>query len=134
VDQTHLLATPDYVAPEILEGFHGDIGSDLYSLGGCLFHALTGTPPHATEGLSVEELRRIKAVAPKLSSGKLSKETMALLGRMLDPDPGRRISSDQELESAMLSILSNLESRTDWGFSSSLIGKMLGGSRGRGEA
>jgi serine/threonine protein kinase len=134
VDQTHLLATPDYVAPEILDGYHGDVGSDLYSLGGCLFHTLTGTPPHVTEGLSVEELRRVKAVPTKLSSGKFSKETNALIGRMLDPDPSRRISSDQELESAMLSILSKLEARPGWGFSSSVIGKILGGHRGRGEA
>lgn len=134
VDRTHLLATPDYVAPEILDGFHGDVASDLYSLGGCLFHAMTGSPPHVTEGLSVEELRRVKSVPPKLSSGKFSKETKELLRRMLDPDPARRISTDQELESAMLSILSKLESRPDRGFSSSLIGKLLGGHRGRGEA
>jgi hypothetical protein len=34
----------------------------------------------------------------------------------------------------MLSILSKLDARPGWGFSSSVIGKMLGVPRGRGEA
>jgi len=76
----------------------------------------------------------VKAVPPDLSSGKFSKETGALLGSMLDPDPARRIRSDRELESVLLSILEKLESGTAGGFSGTWIGRLLGGHRHRGEA
>jgi serine/threonine protein kinase len=126
-----LLATPDYVSPEILGGFRGDFVSDLYSLGGCLFHALTGEPPYATEGLSVEELRRIKAVAPEFSPGKVSKDTKSLLTRLLDPDPARRFRSHEELESAMVGILGKAESRVSGGFPGKLLARLLRTDRGR---
>lgn len=134
VAQSHLLATPDYVAPEILAGFRGDVLGDLYSLGGCLFHALTGSPPYGTEGLSLEELRRVKAKRVNIPAGRLSQATRGLLEKMLDPDPARRFRSDEELESAMLAILRNLEARPAGGFAGSLIGKLLGAGRSRGEA
>jgi serine/threonine protein kinase len=102
----HLLATPDYVAPEILSGFRGDASSDLYSLGGCLFHALFGRPPFVTDGLSLLDLQALKTVPLRLPEKGCSQETMALLSRMLNPDPSGRLPTCADLEERLLELLS----------------------------
>lgn len=109
--EQHLMATPDYVAPEVLAGESGDSRSDLYGLGGCLYHAFTGEPPYKTEGKSLEELRLLKRHPVKLSSRKwnLLPETAALVNRMLAPDPNSRFSSCDELEAAFRAVLEKLE-------------------------
>lgn len=108
VAQEQLLATPDYVAPEMLAGFRGDFSSDLYSLGGCLHHALFGTPPYPTEGVSVERLREMKAARVRFPKDRCRRETTALLERLLDPDPSRRFHSSEELERALLDSIHRL--------------------------
>jgi len=105
VAEPHLLATPDYVPPEMLAGFRGDERSDIYSLGGCLFHALTGAPPYATDGLSIQELRLLKARPVSFPDGSVSPEVRRLVARMLDPDPSRRFRSLAEVEAAILAAL-----------------------------
>lgn len=112
VAQPHLLATPDYVAPEMLAGFRGDERSDIYSLGGCLFHAMTGSAPYGTEGLSIQELRLLKAKPARFPEGPFSPAAKRLVIRMLDPDPARRFRSLGEVEAV---ILSALDSGAGWG-------------------
>ena len=43
------LGTADYCAPEQIEGRQLDARADVYSLGGVVFHSLTGQPPFARE-------------------------------------------------------------------------------------
>ena len=106
VAAAHLLATPDYVAPEILRGFRGDGLSDLYSLGGCLFHALFGRPPFVTEGLSLLDLQALKAVPLRLPEKGCSQGTMTLLSRMLNPEPSGRFRTCADLEEGLMELLS----------------------------
>lgn len=108
VRQSHLLATPDYVSPEMLAGFRGDAVSDIYSLGGCLLHALTGRPPHRTEGLSLPELRTLKASPVTLPRDSCLAGTRRLLLSMLEADPAQRIRSLGKVSDAMKSSLDDL--------------------------
>lgn len=112
VAQPHLLATPDYVAPEMLAGFRGDERSDIYSLGGCLYHAVTGSAPYVTEGLSIPELRLLKAKPVRFPDESVSGELRRLILRMLDPDPARRFRSLGEVEAVILAVL---DSGAGWG-------------------
>jgi serine/threonine protein kinase len=107
--QAHLLATPDYVAPEILEGSTGDLRSEFYSLGGCLYHAVEGKPPYETEGLELSDLRKIKAQQVRMDrKTPVKQETRELIERMMAPDPDRRFQSCAELELKLLAALKSV--------------------------
>lgn len=122
-----LPATPDYVAPEVLDGEEGDFRSDLYGLGGCLFHALSGHPPFLTGGLPVARLLKVKARSPRLSRSLCSAETSRAIHRMMNPDPDRRPSSHAEIEADLLGVLAALQGRRR---SPGLITRWLGGRGG----
>ncbi len=109
VDQSHLLATPDYVAPEILKGLPGDFRSDLYGLGCCLYHALTSAPPYQTEGLSIPELLDRKSKPISLSGMDASPATRKLLARMTDPNPEKRHASHAHARKEMLAAFGSRE-------------------------
>jgi serine/threonine protein kinase len=52
--------TPYYVAPEKLDHQPEDFRSDMYSLGGTLFHALAGRPPFEAETASLVAWKHLK--------------------------------------------------------------------------
>ena len=109
--EPHLMATPDYIAPEILAGEPGDFRSDLYGLGGTLYHALTGQPPYRTVGCSTEELLNLKKTPVNLTvvPWNLHPKTVMLVNRMMEPDPEARFSSYEELEETFRLTLDHLE-------------------------
>ena len=109
VAQSHLLATPDYVAPEILKGQPSDFRSDLYGLGCCLYHALTSAPPYQTEGLSIPELLDLKSKPLSHSDMDASPATRELLARMTDPNPGKRFNSHAHARKEMLAAFGSRE-------------------------
>ncbi len=85
-------ATPYYVPPEKLRRETEDLRSDIYSLGGTLYHLLVGKPPIEVKTGTFEELTRLKAkrmplqaTAPLLSPG-----TWALVDRMMAYEPNQR--------------------------------------------
>ena len=91
--------TPYYVAPEKLNHDPEDFRSDIYSLGGTLFHALAGKPPFDAENASLVALKHLKsqavslqAVAPDISS-----PTAYVINRMLAKNPKDRYQSYDEL-------------------------------------
>ncbi len=91
--------TPYYIAPEKLDNLPEDFRSDIYSLGGTLFHALSGRPPYEAETASMVALKQLKsqpislqAFAPDVSS-----ETAYVINRMLAKHPDDRYNSYREL-------------------------------------
>ncbi len=91
--------TPYYVAPERLNNEAEDFRSDIYSLGGTLFHALAGRPPIQEETNSARKLRELKTRPVRLRTvaPRVSRETCRIIDRMLAADPDARFASYQEL-------------------------------------
>lgn len=84
-----------YPAPELLNGGSVDARSDIYSLGGVIFHALTGFHPD-NEAISgngaTPQLRQILPDAPE--------HLDHLLARCLGRDPNARFASTAEIAAA----------------------------------
>lgn len=91
--------TPYYVAPERLDNMPEDFRSDIYSLGGTLFHAISGRAPIEGESTSAVTLRQLKNQPVNLATvaPDVSEPTVRVLNRMIAPDPGKRFSSYDEL-------------------------------------
>ncbi|MDP9290984.1 MAG: serine/threonine protein kinase, partial [Verrucomicrobiota bacterium] len=60
--------TPYYIAPEKLNHEPEDFRSDIYSLGGTLFHAVAGRPPFEAESASLVALKHLKSRAVSLQA------------------------------------------------------------------
>lgn len=89
-NQTHspsgdIWGTPYYVPPESLAFQPEDHRSDMYALGATLWHAFTGSPPHPSTSISIQELLVIKRHPVDLAKAHSSAhpQTVAVLNRML---------------------------------------------------
>ncbi len=91
--------TPYYVAPEKLDHKPEDFRSDIYSLGGTLFHALAGRPPFEAENASLVALKHLKnqAVSLQAFAPHVSGNTAYVINRTLAKDPDQRYQSYDEL-------------------------------------
>ena len=91
--------TPYYVAPEKLDNKPEDFRSDIYSLGGTLFHALAGRPPFEAENASLVALKHLKSQAVSLQAFApwVSGSTAFVINRTLSKDPDQRYQSYDEL-------------------------------------
>ncbi|MEO6846952.1 MAG: serine/threonine-protein kinase [Chthoniobacterales bacterium] len=91
--------TPYYIAPEKLNNEPEDFRSDMYSLGGTLFHALAGRPPFEAQSASLVALKHIKSQAVSLQAfaPDVSSETAYVINRTLHKDPNQRYASYAEL-------------------------------------
>ncbi|MDX2079612.1 MAG: serine/threonine-protein kinase [Terrimicrobiaceae bacterium] len=93
--------TPYYIAPEKLDNQPEDYRSDIYSLGGTLFHALAGRPPYEAESASMVALKQLKSQAVSLQAfaPDVSSETAYVINRMMAKHPDERYQSYDELVS-----------------------------------
>lgn len=91
--------TPYYIAPEKLNHEPEDFRSDIYSLGGTLFHAVAGRPPFEAESASLVALKHLKSKAVSLQAfaPDVASETAYVINRMLNKDPDARYASYGEL-------------------------------------
>lgn len=91
--------TPYYIAPERLNFEPEDFRSDIYSLGGTLFHAIAGRPPFEAESASLVALKQIKSqpVSLEAFAPDVAPETAYVINRMLEKNPDDRYSSYAEL-------------------------------------
>lgn len=106
--------TPYYVAPEKLNYEPEDFRSDIYSLGGTLFHAISGRPPFEAESASLVALKHMKSQTVSLQAfaPDVSNETAYVINRMLNKDPGQRYQSYDELIEHLQYAKSRLLERT----------------------
>ncbi|MEQ1858634.1 MAG: protein kinase [Chthoniobacteraceae bacterium] len=105
--------TPYYVAPEKLDQQPEDFRSDMYSLGGTLFHALAGRPPFEAENASLVALKHLKSQQVSLQSFApwVSNGTAHIINRMLAKDPGQRFQSYEELIESLEYALTQLHAQ-----------------------
>jgi hypothetical protein len=92
--------TPYYVAPEKLDNPPvEDFRSDMYSLGGTLFHAVAGRPPFEAETASMVALKHLKSQVVSLQAfaPDVSSETAFVINKTLNKDPEKRYQSYEEL-------------------------------------
>ena len=103
--------TPYYVAPEVVRGQAPNAGSDIYSLGGTLYHILTGEPPFNGETVTDTVLLRFKEPAPDPREFKasLSARTSQILLRMLEMDPFARYPTFASLAKDVEGALADLK-------------------------
>ncbi len=91
--------TPYYIAPEKLDNQPEDSRSDIYSLGGTLFHALAGRPPYEADSPSMVALKQLKSqqVSLQAFAPDVSSETAYVINRMMAKNPDERYQSYEEL-------------------------------------
>jgi serine/threonine protein kinase len=107
--EEHIWGTVYYVAPEKLERKGEDFHSDMYSLGGTLYHALTGHPPF--EG-TVEEVVSAQVHTPLTPPNQVVTDitdlTSNALERAMAKHPSQRFESYDEFIMALESARSHL--------------------------
>ncbi len=97
--QNEIWGTPYYIAPEKVLRKAPDFRSDMYSLGGTLFHALAGRPPFEGDTAVDVVKARLQQPVPDVRQIRpdIRPETAALLARLLEREPGKRPSSYEQL-------------------------------------
>ena len=84
--------TPYYIAPEKVRRQKSDFRSDIYSLGGTLYHAIAGVPPFEGEDATAVVKARFDGPPKPMSAirGKVPEEVERMIARMLEVEPGTR--------------------------------------------
>jgi serine/threonine-protein kinase len=100
--------TPDYMAPEQIEGHRGDQRTDIYALGIMLFEMLTGAPPFTGDNNLAVMAQHLKGGIPRLDKSQpgVSPQLAAFVARCLQREPEDRFSDMH----ALLDGLNHLES------------------------
>ena len=97
------MGTPYYVAPEKINREKETFRSDMYSLGGTLYHALTGHVPF--DAPTVDELvvahMRTPLTPPKLVVPEITDPTNDALVRAMAKQPADRFASYDEFRMAL---------------------------------
>src|ERR1700757_3293935 len=100
VNVSSMLGTPDYIAPEQVQGKRGDQRSDMYSLGIMFYEMLTGRVPFGGPNpLAVMNERLVKDPAPpRQLNAEIPPEIEEIVFRALERDPRHRYPSAHEME------------------------------------
>jgi serine/threonine-protein kinase len=113
------MGTPDYMAPEQIEGQRGDQRTDVYALGTILYEMLSVKTPFTGDTNMVIMAQHLQKDAPRLDhvNSAVSAELAAIVSRCLARDPDKRypdmlafINGLDHPESADLGILDTLDS------------------------
>lgn len=102
-----VLGTIDYMSPEQAQGRESDGRSDLYSLGCCMYHLMTGRVPFQHDNQIQRLALRINHKPTPIQNylPNLSSKVVELVDKMLATHPDDRYQSGQELSEALLRLL-----------------------------
>jgi len=113
--------TPDYMAPEQIEGHRGDKRTDVYAVGTMLFEMLSGHLPFEGDNQMVVMSLHLQGTVPRLDKeGRgISPQLAAVVSRAMQRNPDERcpdmnalIYDLEHLESIDVSILDRVEAPT----------------------
>jgi serine/threonine-protein kinase len=97
------MGTPDYMAPEQVQGKRGDARTDIYSLGAMLYEMLTGaTPFDGDNSLAAMNARVLGDPEPlrKLNPG-LSPQAEEIVLHAMERNPAGRYSSAADMQAEL---------------------------------
>jgi Serine/threonine protein kinase len=121
-----IVGTPSYMSPDQALGRKYDERSEVYSLGCCLFEALTGELPFEADSPLELIQKHASEPSPKLANialeGSFSDELEAVVKKCLNKSPAERYQTTAELASALKAlpdystpnVPSNASSENDW--------------------
>jgi serine/threonine-protein kinase len=98
------MGTPDYAAPEQIDGYELDARTDVYALGCVLFEALTGSPPFGDRSRMAKAAAHLHEPPPTLRSRRpgVPLAFEPVVARALAKKPSDRYASAGELGAAAL--------------------------------
>ena len=98
LDESAVWGTPYYVAPEKVKREREDFLSDMYSLGGTLYHALTGHVPFESETMEEVVMAHVHTplTPPNLVLPEITQTTSDAIVRSMAKEPAHRFQTYQE--------------------------------------
>ena len=103
VGNTPTMGTPDYMAPEQVNGKRADKRTDIYNLGALLYEMLPGAIPFPNENPWAALNARLTGdpVAPRKVNPDLSPQAEEIVLRALQRDPAERYQSAAEMKAEL---------------------------------
>ncbi len=96
-----MVGSPNFMPPEQATAKHGKVGrySDVYALGGILYHLLTARPPFQADSLEVivSQVLTAEPVSPRLLNPTVPRDLETICLKCLEKEPSRRYATAQAL-------------------------------------
>jgi tRNA A-37 threonylcarbamoyl transferase component Bud32 len=110
-----LLGTPNYMAPEQIQGKEVDHRADLFSLGVVLYEMLTRHKPFQGENLTVVSHRIVydQFTPPREYAREIPPGLERVLGRALEKDPAKRFQKAREMVEELRRVVEASTPRAD---------------------
>lgn len=106
-----MIGSPNFMPPEQATARHGKVGrySDVYALGGILYHLLTARPPFQADSLEVviSQVLTAEPISPRLLNASVPRDLETICLKCLEKEPARRYASAQALADELGRFLEN---------------------------